>query len=74
MKIEFEAHFGHETKTIELVAPSGGGQGYQLMIDKYYQGRLIKTQGKWVGKFNPGCDLTVDDINILGEMIDNALA
>lgn len=70
--VEFEAVYGDETKKVQLTAPSGG-EGVQVIIDNYYQGMLFKRQGKWVGYFNEDSNLTADDVQILGEMIDNSL-
>lgn len=68
--IEFTATFGHVRKTVRLVQPAGGVGGYQVFIDKIYQGMIVKPQGEWVGHLNPASQLTGDDIGVIGEVID----
>ena len=64
---------GNETKTARLVAPSGANGFWQVLIDNYYEGILIKRNDRWIGYVNERSELTADDIMILGEMIDNIL-
>lgn len=72
-KIEFTAHYGDQLKQVELSTPYGGGDGYHVYIDRYYNGVIVKLNGEWVGHFNPKSELQAFDIEILGEMIDNSL-
>jgi len=58
---------GH--RKIRLSAPVGGSGSYQLYIDKFYYGNLVYKNGKWIGHLNNN-DLTSDDIQILGDIID----
>lgn len=70
MTIEFRATFGHVKKTVRLTHPSGGAGGYQIFIDKVYQGMIVKINGEWVGHLNPASWLIGDDIGVLGEVIE----
>lgn len=69
--IEFTATFGRVRKTVKLREPSGGAGGYQLFIDDFYQGMIVKIKGEWVGHLNPASQLTGDDIMAIGEIIDS---
>lgn len=69
--IEFTATFGHVKKTVRLTQPSGGAGGYQLFVDDFYQGMIVKIKGEWVGHLNPASQLTGDDIMAIGEIIDS---
>ena len=65
----FEAAFGSEKRMVILSKTMGGGQSYQLSINKYHQGTFICYQGKWRAYLNDRSELTNDDIFILIEMI-----
>ncbi len=68
MKLEFAAYFGDEKKKVELLNPNGaGGDSWQVMIDNYYRGIIFKKNGEWVSYSQW---LTIDDVQILGQMID----
>lgn len=69
--IEFTAAFVHVQKTVRLTQPSGGAGGYQIFIDKVYQGMIVKINGEWVGHLNPASWLTGDDIGVIGEVIES---
>jgi hypothetical protein len=61
----------HDTtgRHIKLIQPSGA-EGWQIMIDNFYNGILFKRNGEWVAYLAPGSDLTADDVQVLGERID----
>jgi hypothetical protein len=40
--IEFEAQFGNKNTHIKLVSNDHGGGGYQVLIDNYYHGEIVK--------------------------------
>jgi hypothetical protein len=67
-EIIFYGAYGDEQKTVKLTAPSGGAGFWQLIIDNYYYGILVKRNNQWEGHING--DLTAEDILILGELID----
>jgi len=69
-EIEFDAPFGDERKHVWITLPDGAGANiYQIYLDNFYQGRLTKQNGQWIHWEG---NLTTDDIQILGEMIDEA--
>ena len=67
--IEFIASFGCEMKKVTISHVATGSGGYQLLVDNYYQGDLIKRGGVWV-LLSPKNKLTLDDIQVLGALID----
>lgn len=69
--IQHTAVFGDETKQVKLTAPTGAEGEWQVFIENYYQGIVVKRSGIWYGYFNTASTLTQDDAGILGEMIDN---
>lgn len=70
MTIETTANFGGEQKAVKISQPHGGGD-YQVLINNYLQGTIVKHGDNWIGHLNARSVLTSDDIAILGEMIDN---
>jgi hypothetical protein len=66
--IEFTGAFGFHNKTILLVAPNGTYGFWQLLIDNYYKGIIVKRKDTWEGHTNE--ELTADDLLILGEIIE----
>lgn len=68
--IEFEDSHGRKVK---LSQPSGA-EGWQIIIDKFYNGILFKRSGKWIAYLAEGSDLTADDVVVLGERIDQAMS
>lgn len=73
--IYFSAWYGDVEKKVELSIATYGGDGYQILINRYYYGIMIQRAGKWVGYLNPRAweELTTDDVRILGEIIEDAL-
>jgi hypothetical protein len=67
--IEFDAPFGDKTRHIKLSANGTGG--YQILIDKYYHGEIVKVNGEWKAHLNGKSFLTGDEITILVETIEN---
>lgn len=70
--IEFTATFGHVRKKVVLSQPTGGAGGYQLFIDGFYQGVIVKLAGEWVGHLGREPVIAGDDIGVLGEIIEGA--
>jgi hypothetical protein len=71
--IEFDAPFGDKSRHIKLSSNSSGGGGYQILIDKYYHGEIVKVNDEWKARLNDKSFLTGDDITILGEIIEKSL-
>jgi hypothetical protein len=68
--IEFMATFGHVRKAVKLSQPMGGASGYQLFIDNFYHGMIVKLNGEWVGHLGREPTISGDDIGVLGEIIE----
>lgn len=68
--IEFTATFGHVQKTVRLSQANGGDGGYQIFIDDYYQGTIVKLNGEWAAHLGREPSITGDDIGVLGEIIE----
>lgn len=66
--IEFTAHYGDETKQVELSYLTGGY--YHIYIDRYYLGQIHKVQGKWTVLLQNPEEMTMDDRDVLIEMIE----
>jgi hypothetical protein len=69
-KIEFFASYGNENKRVEIAQSYGGGDHYQILIDRYYHGIITKRKGEWVAFLNSKSELTGDDVLIIGELIE----
>jgi hypothetical protein len=68
--IDFEGIIGSRKITVQLLQPFGGGDHWQILIDKYYQGTMTKANGEWVAHLGGRSDLTGDEVAILGTIID----
>jgi hypothetical protein len=54
-----------DNRLVNLSTPAGGADSYHIYID----GNLLCYKGEWIGHLNNN-DLTSDDIQILGSIID----
>lgn len=61
--------FGEQRKIIEITSVSGGGDMYFFFIDRYFVANFMYLESKWVAHSNKP-ELTADDIQIIGELID----
>jgi hypothetical protein len=68
--IEIMGSFGNEKKLIKIVQPHLSGNVYQVLIDNWYQGSIMKIRGEWLAYWNAKSDLGTDDIAIIGDIID----
>jgi hypothetical protein len=72
-EIIFDAAFGNVTKKVNISQPFGtGGDQYHLTIEGFYKGSMWKLEDKWIFYGNAGNELTSDDIQALGERIDQS--
>jgi len=71
-QLEFTAIIGEVKTQVKLTEPQGASAGYQVLIDQWLQGTLVKRGEAWVAHLNRKSILTGADIGILGEMIDKA--
>ena len=64
--IEIDTLFGIKPAHIEISAPMGAGGGYQIMIDNYYNGEIIKTANYgWQVYLHPKTILQGDDVAVI---------
>ena len=68
--IEFIANTAGIRRRIKLMNPTGGGDGYHVYIEKFYNGTIVKLKGQWVGHLNAESDLSDAQIKRLGEIIE----
>jgi hypothetical protein len=71
-QLEFTAAIGEVKTTVKLTEPQGASAGYQVLIDQWLQGTIVKRGQTWVAHLNRKSILTSADIGILGELIDQA--
>jgi hypothetical protein len=71
-QLEFTATIGDVKTTVKLTEPQGASAGYQVLIDQWLQGTIVKRGHDWVAHLNRKSILTSADIAILGDLIDNA--
>ena len=67
---EYKTKIGH----LVLVSPNSSGDNFHIFIDNDYQGNVVKLKGKWVGNLGQYSDLTIDEVTILGRIIEEKLA
>jgi len=63
--IEIDTHFGDKPVHIEIGATMGAGEVFHVTVNKYYNGRVWKTNDGWQHDLNPKSELTGDDLQIL---------
>jgi hypothetical protein len=73
-QLEFTATVGEGKMQVKLTEPQGASAGYQVLIDQWLQGTLIKRNETWTAHLNRKSILSSADIDILGELIDAANA
>jgi hypothetical protein len=69
-QLVFTATIGEVKTTVKLTEPQGASAGYQVLIDQWLQGTLVKRDQTWVAHLNKKSILTSADIAILGDLID----
>jgi hypothetical protein len=67
---EYKTQIGH----LVLVSPNSSRDNYHIFIDNDYQGNVVKLKGRWVGNLDQYSDLTIDEVMILGRIIEEKLA
>ncbi|WP_121812775.1 hypothetical protein [Mucilaginibacter kameinonensis] len=73
MTIEFDATFGEEVKLVTIGWDEWGHKGFNIHLNKRYQGYIINHNGKWDHWLKvkyPQHDFTTDDIQIIIELIE----
>ena len=69
-QLVFTATIGDGKMQVKLTEPQGASAGYQVLIDQWLQGTLVKRGQTWVAHLNKKSILTSADIAILGDLID----
>jgi hypothetical protein len=69
-QLEFDAWFGDKQKKVCILEPSGGG-GYQIFIDRYLVGTIIRHKNDLKGFWNSSRPLSGDDLLVLLEMVED---
>jgi len=72
--LKFTAVIGNERVNVDIIAPEGmDGPYYMIFIDNYCYGSIIKCNNQWKRLHVNQGELTVDDVQALGERIDEQL-
>ncbi len=69
-QLEFDGAIGERTIRVKLIQPQGASAGYQVLIDQWLQGTLVKRDHAWVAYLNRESIITGADIQILSELLD----
>ena len=69
-KIEIDTYFGDKPPHIEIAAPMGPGGVYHVMVDKYYNGQLMKSHHGWRVRLHPTITLQGDDVSVIISLIE----
>ena len=74
-KIEIDTYFGDKPHHVEISAPMGdGGATYYVIINKFYNGSMIKTTNYgWQIHLHPTTMLQGDDASVIIELIEENL-
>jgi hypothetical protein len=63
-KIEIDTFFGDRPTHVKIAAPMGAGGIYHVMVDKYYNGQLMKSHYGWRVHLHPTTILQGDDVSV----------
>ena len=71
-KIEIDTFFAEKPAHVEISAPMGGGGAtYYVIIDKFYNGSMIKTTNYgWQIHLHPSTLLQGDDVSVMIDLIE----
>ena len=72
--IEIDTYFGNRPVHIEISNAMGAGSSYHVMINRYYNGRVWKTNDGWRHDLNPKTILQGDDVAVIIELIEKTTA
>jgi hypothetical protein len=72
--LKFTATIGNDRVNVVIMAPEGmDGAYYMIFIDNYCYGSIINQNRKWVRLHINQRELTVDDVQAIGERIHEQL-
>jgi hypothetical protein len=69
----FTDAYGPEDKQVkisDLFGSTGGSGGYHVYIDNFFIGQMFYRKGEWVGFLSEKYGFTMDDIQVLGQIIE----
>jgi hypothetical protein len=69
--IDVQAKVDDGIKTLSVVQPTGSGDSYQILIDRWFHGTIVRYQGRWVGHLNDKSNLTEKNIQTIGKLIED---
>jgi len=72
-EIELTCPFGDQLKKVDIQYDHLGTKAFRVIINGFYQGDIFQKNGEWTGYLNRLSVLTIDDIQILGEIIEGNL-
>ena len=55
---------------LKVVHHADAGDNYHIFIDNDYQGKVIKLKSHWVSDLGDTCNLSPDDVQALGKIIE----
>ena len=67
--LEYKTKLGQ----LVMVNPNKDGEDYHIFVDNDYQGNVEKRNGHWVGDLEEHSALTIDEVKILGQIIEQKL-
>jgi hypothetical protein len=67
--IEIDTFFGDKPVHLEVSQTMGTGEVYQVVINKFYNGRIWKTRDGWLHDLNSKTIFHGDDVQILIDLI-----
>ena len=71
--IEIDTYFGDKHVHIEIGVTMGAGEVFHVTVNKYYNGRIWKSNDGWRHDINPKTKTLVDDVQILLYLIEEKL-
>ena len=71
-KLEIETYFGNKPVHFEIGTTMGAGEVFHVTVNKYYNGRIWKTNDGWRHDLNPNTILQGDHIAVIIELIEKA--
>jgi hypothetical protein len=73
-RLNFNAPVGDEHIKVEICQSNGTDSlCYHINIDNYCYGPIIKRNGEWIRLHVNSRELTIDDVQALGELVDEQL-
>lgn len=68
--IEVPFTVGAKQCILKLSQPLGAGGGYQISVDNWYQGQVVKTLHGWRVYLNSNSELSPEDCQVILEAVE----